>query len=53
MSDALFETAGSLFAEPQLLDLFMLAGWYHAINYTARAAAVALEPDAPRFTDYP
>jgi alkylhydroperoxidase family enzyme len=36
----------------QRLDLLLLAGWYHAISYVARAARVPLEPDAPRFADY-
>jgi alkylhydroperoxidase family enzyme len=39
--------------DEQRLDLLMLAGWYHAISYVARAARVPLEPDAPRFGDYP
>ncbi|HEY2833668.1 MAG TPA: hypothetical protein VGJ14_14660 [Sporichthyaceae bacterium] len=38
--------------DEQRLDLLMLAGWYHAIAYVARAARVPLEPDAPRFADY-
>jgi hypothetical protein len=29
----------------------MLAGWYHAISFTATGARVALEDGAPRFTD--
>lgn len=48
------DTAGELatILDPeQLLDLFMLAGWYHAISYTANAAHVPLEDGAPRFTD--
>jgi alkylhydroperoxidase family enzyme len=40
-------------SDEQRLDLLMLAGWYHAIAYVARAARVPLEPDAPRFSDYP
>lgn len=36
----------------QMLDLCMLAGWYHAIAFTARAAVVPLEEGAPRFADY-
>jgi alkylhydroperoxidase family enzyme len=36
----------------QLLDLTMLAGWYHAIAFTARAAGVPLEEWAPRFGEY-
>jgi alkylhydroperoxidase family enzyme len=38
--------------DEQRLDLLMLAGWYHAIAYVARAVRVPLEPGAPRFTDY-
>ena len=33
----------------QILDLTMLCGWYHAISFTAVAARVPLEDDAPRF----
>ena len=43
--------AGDL-SEAELLDLFMLCGWYHAISFTANAARVDLEPGAPRFDDY-
>jgi alkylhydroperoxidase family enzyme len=42
------ELAGT-FDEPQLLDLLLLAGWYHAISYVARATRTPLEPDAPTF----
>ena len=35
-----------------LLDIVLLAGWYHAISYAANAAGVALEPGAPRFADH-
>lgn len=38
-------------SDEQALDLFMLAGWYHAISYAANAARVELEPGAPRFSD--
>jgi alkylhydroperoxidase family enzyme len=37
------------FDQRQVLDLLLLAGWYHAISYVARAARVDLEPGAPRF----
>jgi alkylhydroperoxidase family enzyme len=36
----------------QLLDLLMLAGWYHAISFVANAARVPLEEGAPRFADF-
>ena len=35
-----------------VLDLLMLAGWYHAISYAANAARVELEDGAPRFHDF-
>ena len=38
--------------DEQRLDLLMLAGWYHAISYVARAARVPFEENAPRFRDY-
>jgi hypothetical protein len=38
-------------SDEQRLDLLLLAGWYHAIAYVARAARVPLEPGAPRFVD--
>jgi alkylhydroperoxidase family enzyme len=38
--------------DEQRLDLLLLAGWYHAISFVARAARVPLEPTAPRFADY-
>jgi alkylhydroperoxidase family enzyme len=37
--------------ERELMDLLLLAGWYHAICYVATAARVDLEPFAPRFDD--
>jgi len=40
------------FSEAQLLDLLVLAGWYHAIAFAANAAKVPLEEGAPRFADY-
>ena len=37
------------FDEPEILDLTMLCGWYHAISFTARAARVPLEAGSPTF----
>ena len=37
------------FDDQQIVDLTLLCGWYHAISFTARAARVPLEPDAPTF----
>lgn len=47
----LFAAMRTFWSEPQLLDVFLLCGWYHAISYCANAAEVALEPAAPRFAD--
>ncbi len=45
----LWEELWAMFSEPQLLDMIMLAGWYHAISFVARAAQVPLEDGAPTF----
>ena len=38
-----------MFDEPQLLDLLLPAGWYHAISYVARATRLPPGPGAPAF----
>ena len=60
-ADALHDTAGigedlwhrlaRTFSQEQLLDLLMLAGWYHAVSFTANGARVVPEDGAPRFAD--
>jgi alkylhydroperoxidase family enzyme len=52
VSDQLWARLSTRFDDRQLLDLLLLAGWYHAISYAARVARVELEPAAPRFADY-
>lgn len=52
IDDQLWLRLQALFSEEQALDLFMLAGWYHAICYAANATRVATEPGAPLFADY-
>lgn len=42
----------AFFAENELLDIYMLCGWYHAISYTANAAGVDLEEGAPTFAEH-
>jgi alkylhydroperoxidase family enzyme len=49
LPDELWRELAAEFTEPQLLDLLMLAGWYHAIAYTANGARVPLEHWAARF----
>ena len=51
VSDATWSALASVMSEEQLLDLTLLAGWYHAISYAANAARVAPETGSPRFAD--
>lgn len=51
ISESSWEQLTSTLSAEQLLDLVMLAGWYHAISYAANTARVALEDGAPRFDD--
>jgi hypothetical protein len=52
INDALHDELVAVFTEPELLDIYMLCGWYHAISYAANAAGVDLEPGAPTFNDH-
>jgi alkylhydroperoxidase family enzyme len=51
ITDATWEALAGSLTEEQLLDLLLLAGWYHAISYAANATRVLLEDGAPRFAD--
>jgi alkylhydroperoxidase family enzyme len=51
LDDGLRGRVSALLSDEQLLDLLMLAGWYHAISFTANGAGVAREDGAPRFAD--
>ena len=51
LSDATWGALDTILSSEQLLDFLMLAGWYHAISFTANAARVPLEEGAPRFDD--
>ena len=51
VDDALWSRLAAALDERELLDLLLLAGWYHAISYVARAARVEREPNAPTFPD--
>ncbi len=51
VDDRLWTRLTEQFNDRQLLDLLLLAGWYHAISYVARVIRVELEPSAPRFAD--
>jgi alkylhydroperoxidase family enzyme len=51
LDDDLWQRVRRHLSDEQALDVFLLAGWYHAISYAANGARVAPEPGAPRFTD--
>ena len=52
IDDDLWQRLRTHISDEQALDLFMLAGWYHAISFAANAARVVLEPGAPVFADH-
>jgi len=49
LSDTLWTELAAHWQPPQLLELLMLAGWYHAIAYVCNAARVPLESWQARF----
>jgi len=49
VSDALWEKLRAEWSVPQLLELLLVAGWYHAISYLANGARVDHEDWAARF----
>lgn len=49
VSDALWERLRDEWNEAQLLELLLVAGWYHAISYLANGARVERETWAARF----
>ena len=51
-NDAEWESLARHLNDQQMLDVCMLAGWYHAISFAANAARVPFESGAPRFSDY-
>jgi hypothetical protein len=52
IDDGLHDQLVTEFGEHELLDVYMLCGWYHAISYAANAAGVDLEHGAPTFEDF-
>ncbi len=51
IGDELWARLAVVFRAEQLLDLLMLAGWYHAVSFAANGARVSGEDGAPRFAD--
>ncbi|HEY0859263.1 MAG TPA: carboxymuconolactone decarboxylase family protein [Albitalea sp.] len=51
LSDALWSDIAAVWTPPQIVELLMLAGWYHAIAYVCNAGRVPLEDWQRRFAD--
>ena len=51
VSDELWTALAQRWSPSQLLELLVLAGWYHVISYVANGARVELEDWARRFPD--
>jgi alkylhydroperoxidase family enzyme len=49
VSDALWSELAAHFTASQLLEILVLAGWYHVIAFVANGAGVPREPWAARF----
>jgi alkylhydroperoxidase family enzyme len=49
VSDALWAELRRHFRDDQLVELVVLAGFYHTISFVVNGLGVALEPVAPRF----
>jgi alkylhydroperoxidase family enzyme len=52
VGDTTWDALTAFLSEEQLLDVLMLAGWYHAISFAANATRAPLEDGAPRFDDH-
>lgn len=51
VSDGLWEALRAHWSVPELLELLLVTGWYHAISYLANGARVALEDWGARFPE--
>ena len=52
IDDALWPELKNAFSDEQLIELIMLAGFYHSISYIANGLRIEREPMAARFGDY-
>jgi len=49
VGDALWAELGREFEDEQILELIVLAGFYHTVSFLTNALRLPLEPDAARF----
>ena len=52
VDDAAWAALAAHRSPEQILDVLLIAGWYHAVSYAANGAQVEHESWAPRFADY-
>ena len=53
VSDELFKELERHFDAPQIVELCLTSGWYHALSYVINAARIPLETWAARFPEAP
>ncbi|MGH2808261.1 MAG: carboxymuconolactone decarboxylase family protein [Actinomycetota bacterium] len=53
VSDELFNELTRHFDAPQIIELCLTSGWYHALSFVINAARLPLEPWAERFPEVP
>jgi 4-carboxymuconolactone decarboxylase len=51
VSDEVFAELERHFDPPQIVELCLTSGWYHALSYVINTARIPLEPWAARFPD--
>jgi len=51
LSDAIWERAAATWSEEQLLEILLVAGFYHAVSFTVNALRIPGEPWAGSFPD--
>ncbi len=51
IDDGLWERVSAEFSDAEVLDVFLLCGWYHGISFAANGLGLEPEVGAPRFAD--
>jgi alkylhydroperoxidase family enzyme len=52
IEDDLWARLSAVFSPSQIIELLVLAGFYHSISYVANGLKIASEPYGAQFTDY-
>jgi alkylhydroperoxidase family enzyme len=52
IEDDLWVKLATVFSHQQIIELLVLAGFYHSISYVANGLRIATEPYAAQFADY-